>query len=84
MHTQTKAVSRPALLGTVAVGVVFTALLLCDFGQTAQADLAAIGSVDPPTAFPSFVQDAQNVQIGSCDCVDPVNQGGDIVNKMPC
>ena len=59
-------------------------VLIFAFGQSAQA-LSLIGPVDPNTDFPSFVQDDENVQLGPCDRVDPIEETpGVFVNNFPC
>ncbi|UCF93421.1 MAG: hypothetical protein JSW39_04450 [Desulfobacterales bacterium] len=66
--------------------LILAGVLLFGFGQTVQADLALIGPIDPVTGFPSFVQDADNVQLGPCDRIEPVFDvdGVTIINNFPC
>lgn len=66
------------------VAAAILAASLFAFAGPAKADLAAFGPVDPATGFPNFIQDANNVQIGPCDRVEPVDEDGAVVNNAPC
>ncbi|OGP73095.1 MAG: hypothetical protein A2V86_11115 [Deltaproteobacteria bacterium RBG_16_49_23] len=59
------------------------ALLLIGIGQTAQADLIAVGPVNPATLFPTFFTDINGLALGPCDVVneDPAFPA---VNGPPC
>lgn len=64
------------------LSIVLVTLMALAFGQTAKADLAAVGPVDPATEFPTFFTDRAGVSLGPCDTVDPAGPLGP--NNPPC
>jgi hypothetical protein len=64
--------------------VCLNGTILLAITHIAAADLAIIGPVDLITAFPNMIQDANNIQLGSCNLLNPINEGGTIVNNVPC
>ena len=66
------------------VAAALVAASLWGFAGTAQADLAAIGPVNPATEFPTFVIDGNNTQIAPCDRIEAVLEGTEVLNNAPC
>jgi hypothetical protein len=61
-------------------------MALLGFGHAANAELAAVGPVDPITGYPAFLQDKAGQQIKFCGVVNPQldADGVTIINGPPC
>ena len=67
----------------ICAAAIFATMLAGGSAHPVYAQLKVIGPVDPLTSFPTYVQDASNVQVMPCNRVeqDPAEPG---VNAPPC